>query len=141
MNQASKFRGNDRFGSTKSLKVDGCQPNLYVMSRQLLFFHKFYFFCGQHSLMNCVITIYANLCNTLSFERFQDQNQNNKTGRILMKQVLYFDIYQCHLQREMTAFSKSFTRRALLKALTQSQQQSFRKDIENLLPTLSKTCY
>ena len=78
--------------------------------------------------------------------RFQDQNQNNKTTRILMKQLLYFDIHQCHLRREMTAFTKSFTinkKEAAyqLKALAQSQQQSLRKDIEVLLPTFHKTCY
>ena len=41
--------------------------------------------------------------------RFWDQNQNKKTERILMKSLLYFDIHQCHLQSEMTAFTKSFS--------------------------------
>ena len=41
--------------------------------------------------------------------RFQDQNPNNKTARTLMKQLLYLDIHQCSLRREMTIFTKSFT--------------------------------
>ena len=40
--------------------------------------------------------------------KFQDQDQNNKTTRILMKQLSYFYIHQCHLWREMTAFTKNF---------------------------------
>ena len=46
----------------------------------------------------------------------------------------------------MTAFTESITinkKEAAyqLKALAQSQQQSLRKDIEVLLPTLQKACY
>ena len=39
---------------------------------------------------------------------FVDQNQKNKLKRILMKSLLYFDIHQSHLRREMTAFTASF---------------------------------
>ena len=38
---------------TRDLKVDGCQSNLCVMLKQLLFFYKFYdFLCKRHSLVN-----------------------------------------------------------------------------------------
>ena len=37
---------------SRDLKVDGCQSNLYVMLKQLLFFYKFYNFFGRgHSLI------------------------------------------------------------------------------------------
>ena len=58
--------------------------------------------------------------------RFQDQNKSNKIARILMKQLLYFDIHQCYRGTEMTAFTKSFT----------NNKKHFRRNIENLLSKL-----
>ena len=44
----------------------------------------------------------------MHFVEILGSNQNNKIARILMKKLLYFDIHQSHLRREMTAFTNSF---------------------------------
>ena len=60
-----------QFSLTRNLKVDGCQSNLYVTLKQLLFFYKFYdFFCRRHSLMNR--PCYNNLFQVMQYDNFQN---------------------------------------------------------------------
>ena len=63
-----------QFSLTRNLKVDGCQSNLYVTLKQLLFFYKFYdFFCRRHSLMNR--PCYNNLFQFMQHASFQNLNR------------------------------------------------------------------
>ena len=56
------------------LKVDGCQSNLYVMLKQLLFFNKFYEFLRRwHSLMSRAC--YNILFQFMQFDNFLNFNR------------------------------------------------------------------
>ena len=65
----------DSIGSLiRNLKVDGCQSNVYVMLKQLFFFHEFYnFFCRWHFLMNW--PCYNNLFQFMQHENFRNLNR------------------------------------------------------------------